>query len=227
MTSAVRLKSSRPASRRRYVAAVYRRPIARRTRSSPDWSGTWRWRPAAGVSRRAAISSSFTWLISIEERRSRSRPGTAPASRMSRASVKPASRSRKHPRLIPVRTTSRWPCRTRFSISASTAGARRLREAPRTSGITQKAQPKLQPSCTLTNARTRSRRASACTHPIAPTSRATASATSSLRLATTTTFAGRPFIASPPRFAEQPVTYTRWWVRAAREAAWRDFDTAS
>ena len=81
-----------------------------------------------GVSRSAAISSSFTWLISIEERRSRSRPGTAPASRMSRASVKPASRSRKQPRLIPVRTTSRWPCRTRFSISASTAGARRLRE---------------------------------------------------------------------------------------------------
>src|SRR5829696_2850812 len=145
----------------------------------------------------------------------------------SRASVNPASPSRKHPRLIPVRTTSRWPCRTRFSISASTAGARRLREAPRTSGITQKAQLKLQPSCTLTKARTRSRRASACTHPIAPTSRATASATSSLCLATTTTFAGRPFTAPPPRFAEQPVTYTRWWVRAAREAAWRDFDTAS
>ena len=90
-----------------------------------------------------------------------------------------------------MRTTSRWPWATRRRISASTASAGRLRDAPRTSGITQKRHENEQPSCTLTNARTRSSLASACTQPIAPTSPATNSGVSSLRRATTTTFAGQ------------------------------------
>src|SRR5438552_4053717 len=71
---------------------------------------------------------------------------------------------------MPVSTTSRWPCATRRTISSSTASARRLREAPRTSGMTQKLHENEQPSWTFTNARTRSSRASAWTQPIAPTS---------------------------------------------------------
>src|SRR3954462_13657831 len=70
---------------------------------------------------------------------------------------------------MPVSTTSRWPWSTRRRISASTAAARRLRDAPRTIGMTQKLQEKEQPSWIFTNARTRARRAAACTHPIAPT----------------------------------------------------------
>ena len=105
-----------------------------------------------------------------------------------------------------MRTTSRWPCSTRRRISPSTASALRLRDAPRTIGITQKLHEKLQPSCTFTNARTRSSRASAWTQPIAPTSPATAAGMSSLRFATTTTFSGSPANASGDRFAPQPVT---------------------
>ena len=56
---------------------------------------------------------------------------------------------------------------------ASTASALRLRDAPRTSGITQKLHENEQPSWIFTNARTRSSRASAWTQPIAPTSPAT------------------------------------------------------
>ena len=82
----------------------------------------------------------------------------------------------------------------------------RLREAPRTSGITQNRHENEQPSCTLTNARTRSSRASAWTQPIAPTSPATKAGVSSLGRATTTTLSGRPSKASPARFAPQPVT---------------------
>src|SRR4029453_142300 len=69
---------------------------------------------------------------------------------------------------MPVRTTSRWPCRTRFSPAASTAAAALLLDAPRTSGITQKVQEKLQPSWTRTNARTRPSRQSACPQPVRP-----------------------------------------------------------
>ena len=87
-----------------------------------------------------------------------------------------------------MRTISRWPCATRRRISPSTASARRLRVPPRTSGITQKLQEKLQPSWIFTNARTRSRRASSCTQPSVPTSAATAAGVSSLRRRTTTTF---------------------------------------
>ena len=47
--------------------------------------------------------------------------------------------------------------------------------------MTQKLHEKEQPSCTLTNARTRSSRASAWTQPIAPTSPATKAGVSSLR----------------------------------------------
>ena len=105
-----------------------------------------------------------------------------------------------------MRTTSRWPCATRRRISASTAPALRLRDEPRTSGITQKLHENEQPSWIFTNARTRSSRASACTQPIAPTSPATNAAVSSLRRETTVTFAGSPENVSPGRFA-----------RAARE----------
>ena len=91
-----------------------------------------------------------------------------------------------------MRTTSRWPCATRRRISPSTASAARLREAPRTSGMTQKRHENEQPSCTLTKARTRSRRASACTQPIAPTSPATNSGVSSLRRATDDDVLGQP-----------------------------------
>src|SRR5581483_4806986 len=128
---------------------------------------------------------------------------------------------------MPVSTTSRCPCSTRRAISASTAAAFRLRDAPRTSGMTQKLHEKLQPSCTLTNARTRSTRASACTQAIAPTSPATDAGVASLLFATTTTLSGSPANAPPARFAPQPVTYTRRWVRAARAASLRDFATAS
>ena len=84
------------------------------------------------------------------------------------------------------------PCATRRSISARTASALRLRDAPRTSGITQKLHENEQPSWIFTKARTRSTRASACTQPIAPTSPATNAAVSSGRCATTTTFSGKP-----------------------------------
>ena len=73
-----------------------------------------------------------------------------------------------------MRTTSRWPCSTRRRISASTRRARPAARARRArAGSTQKVHEKEQPSCTFTNARTRSSRASAWTQPIAPTSPAT------------------------------------------------------
>ena len=79
-----------------------------------------------------------------------------------------------------MRTISRCPCETRRWMSASTAVARRLRVAPRTSGMTQNEHENEQPSWIFTNARVRSSRVSARTQPIAPTSPATAAGTSSL-----------------------------------------------
>src|SRR5215211_5607904 len=117
-----------------------------------------------------------------------------------------ANRARKQPRLTPVRTTSRCPCATRRRTSPITACALRLRVPPRTSGMTQKLQENEQPSWILTKARTRSRRASAWTQPIAPTSPATNCAASSLLRGTMTTFSGRSPNGSPSRFAPQPVT---------------------
>ena len=65
-------------------------------------------------------------------------PARRPAAATSRSGRRiPAGRSRKQPRLMPVRTTSRWPCRARRATSASTSAAARLRLAPRTCGITQ------------------------------------------------------------------------------------------
>ena len=46
----------------------------------------------------------------------------------------------------------------RRRASSSTARSGRERLAPRTRGMTQNAHPNVQPSCTLTNARVRSRR---------------------------------------------------------------------
>ena len=57
---------------------------------------------------------------------------------------------------MPVSTTSRWPWSTRRRTSPSTAAALRLRESPRTSGITQYPHENEQPSWIFTNARTRS-----------------------------------------------------------------------
>jgi hypothetical protein len=71
--------------------------------------------------------------------------------------------------------------------------------------MTQKLHENEQPSWIFTNARTRSIRASAWTHPIAPTSPATKAAVSSLRFATTATFGGRFANASPCKLAPQPV----------------------
>ncbi len=123
-------------------------------------------------------------------------------------------------------TISGWPWATRRRISASTADARRLRVPPRTSGMTQNAHENEHPSWIFTNARRRSRRAEASTHAIAPTSPATAAGVSSLGRATTVTF-GATRAKAPSRFAPQPVTKTLSCVRAARETAWRDFETAS
>ena len=74
ITSVVRLSPASGSRRRSNCAAVYRRPIARSTPSSPDWSGTCRCGDTVGVSISAATSSASTWLTSIEESRSRSRP---------------------------------------------------------------------------------------------------------------------------------------------------------
>ena len=118
MTSVVRLKSSRRLELRDVlrgrVAPPHRREHVVVARLERDVEVPRR--PSAS---RAAprSSSSDRWFTSIEESRSRSTPGTAPASRTSRASVYPASRSRKQPRLTPVRTISRWPWATRRAIS--------------------------------------------------------------------------------------------------------------
>ncbi len=106
---------------------------------------------------------------------------------------------------MPVRTTSQCPCSTRLRISRSTASAGRLREAPRTWGMTQNAHEKLQPSCTLTNALVRSRPTFASTQPIAPTSPATNDGVRSPGSLTTVTFAGKEAKPSPERLAPQPV----------------------
>ena len=71
--------------------------------------------------------------------------------------------------------------------------------------MTQNAHENEQPSWIFTNARARSRRASAWTQPMAPTSPATASAISSLGRTTTVTFPAGCGNA-PSRFAAQPVT---------------------
>src|SRR5438034_754754 len=53
---------------------------------------------------------------------------------------------------MPVSTISRWPCATRRRTSSRTAAALRLRDRPRTRGMTQKLQEKLQPSWIFTKA---------------------------------------------------------------------------
>ena len=75
----------------------------------------------------------------------------------------------------------------RRRASSSTARSGRERLAPRTFGITQNAQPNVQPSCTLTNARVRSSRGAGPTQAVAPSSRAMRSAASSAVSRTTVT----------------------------------------
>ena len=91
-------------------------------------------------------------------------------------------------------------------LAAEPPPPRGFAKRPRTCGMTQKAQEKLQPSWTFTNARTRSRPTSARTQPIAPTSRATNSGVRSPGSRTTLMLSGSPANASPARFAPQPVT---------------------
>ncbi len=125
MTSVVRLKSSR--------RLELRRDTALSCTCAPSHGGHRRRLTAAGrgggarrsVSRGSPRSGlGVTWLISIDERRRRSRPSIAPAARTSPGKDIPAARSRKQPRLTPVSTTSRWPCAARRRISASTAVGR-------------------------------------------------------------------------------------------------------
>ena len=160
--------------------------------------------PARRSASRAAPARArrSTWLTSIDERRRRCSPGVAPASRTSRAqrvaalTVAEAAEvdPREHDLAMALLDAP-------ADLAAAPRRRSRLREAPRTSGITQKLHEKLQPSCTRTKARTRSSRASAWTQPIAPTSPATNAGVSSLRRETTATFSGSPANASPARFA--------------------------
>ncbi len=71
--------------------------------------------------------------------------------------------------------------------------------------MTQNAHANEQPSWIFTKARVRSSLAFACTQPIAPTSPATTSGTSSLGLTITETL-GAACSNADPRFAAQPVT---------------------
>jgi hypothetical protein len=169
---------------------------------------------------------SVRWLTSIEDSRSRASPGVAPTSRISAA-----GRSR----LAVAVAAEVDPGEHDLAVALVDAAAHlgehgigaRLREAPRTSGITQKLQEKLQPSCTFTNARTRSSRASAWTQPIAPTSPAIASGGLLARLRDDDDVLRQTGERVGERLAPQPVTYTRRCVRAARDAAWRDLRSAS
>ena len=70
--------------------------------------------------------------------------------------------------------------------------------------MTQNEQPKLQPSWIFTNARTRSRRTSSRTQPMAPTAPGIALAAPSGGTVTTLTFSGRP-ASAPGSLAAQPV----------------------
>ncbi len=72
--------------------------------------------------------------------------------------------------------------------------------------MTQNAHENEQPSWILTNARTRSSLASACTQAIAPTSPATVSTACSIWPGTTVTFSGSPANAVFESRAPQPVT---------------------
>ncbi len=99
-------------------------------------------------------------------------------------------------------TSSRCPWATRRRASPSTARSGRERLVPRTRGITQKEQPNVQPSCTLTNARVRSSRGAGPTQLVAPRSRAMRSAASSAFSRTTVTgppSAGERLVAEPRR----------------------------
>ena len=127
-----------------------------------------------------------------------------------------------------MRTISRWPCAIRGPDLAEDAAARRLRVAPRTSGMTQKWHEKEQPSWIFTNARTRSSRASRPgrsrsrrrrRRSARPPPRSGRGRPSRSR--------GSPANADSESRAPQPVTKTRSCVRAARAAAWRDFASAS
>ena len=126
-----------------------------------------------------------TWFTSIDESRSRSSPSIAPAFANEAGEREPSLAIAEAAEVDTGQDDLAVPLRDAAPDLGSTAAAERLRVPPRTSGITQNAHENEQPSWILTNARTRSSRWAACTQPIAPTSPATVSATSSLRRATT------------------------------------------
>jgi hypothetical protein len=116
------------ASRRSNCDALYRRPIARRTPSSPDCSGTWRCGETVGVSREPSTSASSTWLTSIDESRRRSTPGASrladePGERVAGGAVAEAAE------VHAGQDDLAMPCAARRRISPSTASAVRLRVA--------------------------------------------------------------------------------------------------
>ena len=123
-----------------------------------------------------------------------------------------------------MRTTSRWPCATRRRISPSTAAALRLRVAPRTSGITQKAQEK---RAAVLDLHERADAVESCVG-LDAADRADVAGDrldGFLDLArTTVTFCGQPRERSPSRVVRRSRSRRRAaCVRAARDAAWRDF----
>ena len=165
----------------------------------------WRCGDTFGVSRMAAISSGVTWFTSIDESRSRSSPSIAPAVRMRPASVTPAR----------GRGSSRVDARE-DDLAVSLGDARRISlrtavggAAPRAAADERDHAERARERAAVLDLHERAHAVepwSACTQPIAPTSPATASATSSLRRATTRTLAGRPAKALLVRLAAQPVT---------------------
>ena len=198
MTSVVRLKSVErlePAQvRGGRVAPPHR---ARGRRSSPDWSGTCRWLPTVGVSR-SARHELVVDVVDLDRREAqpraaRHRADLANEARQRVASVAVAEAAEVDPGeddlAVPLRDAT-------AHLGEHGLPRERLREAPRTSGMTQKLHEKLQPSWIFTNARMRSRRASAWTQPIAPTSPATKPASPRSAARRRSRSSGRPANAS-------------------------------
>ncbi len=98
-------------------------------------------------SRSAATSASSTWLISIEERRKAVEPGGRAGLAHEPRQVVAGLAVAEAAEVDSCVATSRMALLdARRRISASTAAAARLRDSPRTSGITQKPHENEQPS---------------------------------------------------------------------------------
>ena len=182
---------------------------ARRRRPTAAARGDGARRSASRAARRRARRS--TWLISIDERRRRARPGRLagradePRERVARVAVAEAAEvdAREH-------DLACGPARRAAGSRASTASARAAaraaaderdhaevaREAAAVLDLHERANA-LEPRVVV--ARSRARRRRRRPRPASPRCGGR----------TTTTLPGRPSSASPPRFAAQPVTYTR------------------